>query len=298
MDCHAMKISTHQLEAFTLAARTRSFSEAARILGVTQSAITQHVANLERLIGAQLFVRRREGLELTKPAQELFALSDRLRTIEQVIAEKIESYGTLATGHLQIIANAPRPSLPLIAQYRQVYPNVGLSFGLCSWTSALEKIKKREVDIAVITHPEGVEGMFTLELARTKYLAHMHKSHPLASKKEICLADLREETVILPEQGSLTQSVVAEHIKKANVKLDRAIEMATFPVIKEAILHNIGIGILLDDSFHPTQQLVKRPIKELDFVYRTYLVTQNDKKNLRFIRSFIEIAEQVIATAD
>ncbi|MEO1189541.1 MAG: LysR family transcriptional regulator, partial [Pseudomonadota bacterium] len=47
--------------AFARSARERSFSRAARSLGVTQSSVTQHVANLERQMGAQLFVRRRDG---------------------------------------------------------------------------------------------------------------------------------------------------------------------------------------------------------------------------------------------
>ena len=84
-----MKTNPYQISAFTHAAREGSFTRAAENLGVTQSSITQHVAKLERTMGTQLFVRRRDGLELTRAGHELFAVSDRLRTLEQLIEEKV-----------------------------------------------------------------------------------------------------------------------------------------------------------------------------------------------------------------
>lgn len=286
-----MKISPQQIEAFTYAARERSFSRAAEALGVTQSAVTQHVSKLERAMGAQLFVRRRSGLELTKPAQELFALSDRLCTIEQLIAERLESYGALGTGHLQVIANAPCPAMPLIAAYRQRYPDVDIDFGLYSWTLAMCKVRDRETDIGIITEPDHVDGMFSLELEQTRYMAYMRADHPLAKRKTISLKQLVNESVIVPEAGSLTLRVVQERTAELGIKLRRMMSMRTFPVVKEAVLHGIGVGILLDASFYPSRNLVMRPIKEIDEVFRTYLVAPADKSDLRFVRSFIEIAE-------
>jgi len=104
-----MRPSPYQIAAFTHAARERSFSRAATVLGVTQSSITQHVANLEKVMGVQLFVRRREGLELTRAARELFEISDRLRTLEQLIAEKIDDYGEVST---VICASSPTCRAP------------------------------------------------------------------------------------------------------------------------------------------------------------------------------------------
>ena len=285
-----MKTSPQQIEAFTYAARERSFSRAAETLGVTQSAITQHVSKLERSMGVQLFVRKRSGLELTQPAKELFALSDRMCTIEQLISERLESYGALSTGHLQIIANAPRPALPLIAAYRKHYPDVNVEFGLFSWTIAMNMVRERAIDIAIITEPDHVDGMFSQELEQTHYKAYMRQEHPLAKRRSVSLRSLVDEAVIVPEAGSLTQRIVNERAAELGIKLNRLMAMRTFPVVKEAVLHGIGVGILLDASFFPSRQLVLRPIKEINEVYRTFLVAPADKSNLRFVRSFIEIA--------
>lgn len=286
-----MRISPQQIEAFTYTARERSFSRAAEALGVTQSAVTQHVSKLERSMGVQLFVRKRSGLELTRPAKELFVLSERMCTIEQLIAECLEAYGALSTGHLKIIANAPRPALPLIAAYRERYPDINVEFGLYSWTLAMNMVRERTIDIAIITEPDEVEGMFSKELTSTRYMAHMRHDHALAKRRSISLHHLINEPVIIPESGSLTERVVREHTAAAGIELKRLMTMVTFPVVKEAVMHGIGTGILLDESFYPSSELVTRPIKEIDRVFRTYLVAPADKSDLHFVRSFIEIAQ-------
>jgi DNA-binding transcriptional LysR family regulator len=285
-----MKISVHQIEAFTYAARTKSFSEAARELGVTQSAITQHIANLERLMGSQLFVRRREGLELTRPGTELYDLSDQLCTIEQLIGEKIEAYGALTTGHLDIFANAPRPAMPVIARYSELYPDVGITFALGSWTVGMSKLKHREIDIAVITEPDIRPGLYARQLTESKFVACMRTDHPLTTRKRLKLKDLKDQVVVLPERGSLTQKVVQKRLLECGLSFHRQVEMTTYPVVKEAILHGIGVGIMLDDSFHPSSSLEVRPIDELDDSFATYLVTPQEKSSLRFVRSFIDLA--------
>ena len=285
-----MKLSSQQISAFTYAAREKSFSKAARSLGVTQSAITQHVSNLERLMGAQLFVRRRDGLELTRPAKELFALSDRMCTMEQQIAEKVETYNSLTAGHLQIIANAPCPSLPVIARYREQHPTVRISFTLCSWTRAMSMLKAREIDVAVVTEPERIDGLFFMELERTRYLAYLPSNHRLAKRRSISLADLADEAVVLPEDGSLTQKLITERAKLHETPLNRIVQMTTFPVVREAVLHGIGIGIMLEGSCFPSHDVTARPVREIPETFGTYLVTTVDKSQLRLVRSFIDVA--------
>jgi LysR family transcriptional regulator, low CO2-responsive transcriptional regulator len=285
-----MKVSTHLLSAFAEVFRQRSISRAAGVLGVTQSAVTQSLAKLERQMGTRLFVRNRSGLEPTKPAFELFALADRLQIIEQLVTEKVGAYGALASGHLSIIANAPRPAMPLIAEFTSRYPGVRISFTLVSWTVALQKLMAREVDIAIVTEPGDVAGLYKLELESGSFIALLREDHSLAGRSELCLADLVEVPVVLPEEGSLTQRVVFDGMRAAGVQFKRLVEMTTYPVVKEAVMHGIGVGIMLQGSVLLSPDIVERPIADLDQRFRTFLVTSDDKQDLRFVRAFVEVA--------
>lgn len=289
-----MKPSPYQIAAFTQAARVRSFSKAAAVMGVTQSSVTQHVAKLERIMGTQLFVRRREGLELTPAARELFAISDRLRTLEQLIEEKVEDYGELSAGHLRIIANAPRPAMPVIARYAALYPQVEIAFTLVSWDLAMRQLRERDVDIAIIVEPEAIDGLSVRDIARTRYKAYVHRDHHLAGRDSLSLAALTEEVVVLPEDGSLTQRIVAAKTAALGITLSRVIKTTTFPMVKEAVLHRVGVGLMLEDGQFPSARLVALEVREMRDSYRTCLVTPADKRDLRVVKSFCEVAADAL----
>lgn len=284
------KATPAQITAFTHVAREKSFTKAAAILGVTQSSVTQHIANLENLIGTQLFLRRREGLEMTAPARELFDLSDRLRTIEQRIEERIGDYSSIKSGYLRIIANAPRPALPAIARYGELYPNVRIEFALVSWKKAMKQLKDREVDIAVIVMPDANTDLYVHFLEKTCYRAFMRKDHPLADHDRVSLKELQNETVIVPEDGSLTQILLHQKSMKLGYSFPRLIKTATFPVVKEAVLHGVGIGLMLSEGQYPSTSLRALPILEFEESFDTCLVTSRDKKDLRMVKSFIDVA--------
>ncbi len=290
----ATKPSPHQLAAFTVAARERSFSRAAAALGVSQPSVTQHVAKLESLMGTRLFVRRREGLELTGAGRELFEMSDRLRTLEEIVVEKVARYGTLDAGQLTVIANAPRPTMPILARYTRRYPKVQIEFGLHRWDEAMRRLGEREADLAVVAEPTLGPQVHARPLETTRYLAVMRRDHPLAERETVALAEIARQPVILPEDGSLTQRVVRQKLGRQGLAFSQVVKTWTFPVVKEAILHGIGVGILLENSLFPSRHLVEIPIREMPEPYRNFLVTPVDKRELRLVKSFFEVAFETL----
>ena len=236
------KPSPYQIAAFAHAARTKSFSAAARAMGVTQSSVTQHVAKLEQLMGQQLFIRRRSGLEMTRAARELFEIADRWQTLDQLVQERVAEYHALGSGQLTIIANAPRPAMPVIAEFIRTYPHIRVKFSLHNWTTAMKQLRDREVDVAIVTEPEIDKGLYAREFGVTRYAAHVHRDHPLAQADQISLTDLRAETIVLPEDGSLTMRVFQRKIGALGLEFPRMIQMTSFPMVKEAVLHGLGVA--------------------------------------------------------
>jgi DNA-binding transcriptional LysR family regulator len=289
-----MRANPYQISAFTHSAREGSFTRAAERLGVTQSSVTQHVANLERTMGTKLFVRRRDGLELTRAGRELFAVSDRLRTLEQLIEEKVANYSEIAAGHLSVVANAPRPAMPAIARYTALFPRVQIEFTLVSWTLAMQRLHERAVDIAIVTEPVIDDSLYSLPLARTRYRAYVCRGHPFARRKKLSLRDLVNEAVIVPEDGSLTQRLLHQRCSELGITLTRLVKTTTFPVVKEAVQHGIGVGLLLDDSMSASSELIGIEISDMSETYANYLLAPVDKRELRFVRSFIEVAREVL----
>ncbi|MEL6337794.1 MAG: LysR family transcriptional regulator [Pseudomonadota bacterium] len=284
-----MKPSPHQITAFTEAARQRSFSAAARVLGVTQSSITQHVAKLERQVGTPLFIRQRDGLVLTRTGRSLFGLTDQMRSLEEAVQERLTEFGTLSAGSLRIIGNAPRPALDYITAFLKVHPGIEINLRLATWEQVVESLNARDCDLAFLTDPPANHGLTSRLIGHVGYRAYARGEDPLAALEEVRLADLADRTLVVPEDGSLTQRIVRQAFAGAGMPLPRLLKAGTFPLVKETVLHGAGIGIMLDASVHDDPRLVARPIRGMARRHAIHLVTQPDRRDLRLIARFYEV---------
>ena len=279
----------YQFKAFSKVVREGSFSAAARVMGVSQSAVTQHVANLEKTVGVRLLIRARDGVQLTSTGQEFFDLADRFAVLDAVIDEKLRGYSEFSEGHLRIIANAPQPALRLISKYAALYPDVNIDFALCDWTRAMELLQNQQTDIAIVTDPSKQDDWHYVPICRARYVLYLRKDHPLASRNAVCLNDLMPETLLLPETGSLTQRIVTGALKSNGLTIRRIVKVTSFPVMKEAILEGLGVGIFLENSAQKETKLREVRIEELTREHETSLVVPNYKLDLRLTQSFLRI---------
>ncbi|MGP1254639.1 MAG: LysR family transcriptional regulator [Kiloniellales bacterium] len=282
-----MRVNPHQFKAFAHVVREGSISSAARKLGVSQSAVTQHVSKLESAVGARLFVRGRDGIVLTRAGQEFFELADRYVTLETMIDEKLQGYADLNHGQLKIIANAPQPALRLIARYSAQFPEVEVDLTLFDWTTAMNLLQTRQVDIAIVTDPTRKDEWYRRKITDARYVLYARSDHPLASQRTVSLAEVAQEVVLLPEQGSLTHRIVSKALKQRGLSLRRLVRTTTFPVMKEAILQGVGIGVFLENSAVEEKRLVELPIIDLPESYETCLIVPKYKLDLRLIQSFV-----------
>lgn len=287
-----MRPNHHQFIAFAYVVREGSFSTAATRLGVTQSTITQHVANLEKRVGAQLLLRSRDGVALTRTGQEFYDLADRLVTLDTAISERVEGFGAMEKGHIQIIANAPLPALRIIGRFRRAYPDVTLEFALHDWTTATRILRERRADVGLITDPPASDDWDHIPLQKSHYVAYVLPSSDTARAGAIPFGKLAQDTVILPEHGSLTERVIRNAQKRLGVHFPRTIRMASFPLMCEAVLQGAGTAIFLSNSGLIARGLVEVPIVELSQHHETAIVAPKDRARLRLVDAFITLAAQ------
>ncbi|MFY0618968.1 LysR family transcriptional regulator [Shimia sp.] len=285
-----MRANHHRFVAFAHVVREGSFSAAAICLGVTQSAVTQHVAKLEKQVGSQLLLRSRDGVTLTRTGRELYDLADRMVTLDATITERLKGFEAMERGHIRIIANAPLPALRAVSQFRQTYPEVEIEFALYDWTTATQLLRERRADVGLITDPPDVDDWERLTIQKSRYVAYVLPSSPLANRKHLHFSELAKETIILPENGSLTERVVRETQAAYGIQFRRSIKMTTFPLMCEAVLQGAGIAIFLSNSGLISRGLVEIPVAELSQEHETAVVAPKDRARLRLAKAFIEIA--------
>lgn len=287
-----MRPNHHQFIAFAYVVREGSFSAAAKRLGVTQSTITQHVAKLEKQVGAPLLLRTRDGITLTHTGKELYDLADRLVALDAAIEERVEGFAAMDRGHLQIIANAPLPALRIIGLFSRTYPDVTIEFALHDWTTATRILRDRRADVGLITDPPDLDEWERVPIQRTNYVAYALPGSAMANMSVITLSELAKGTVILPERGSLTERILSKAQKDYAVHFSRSIRMASFPLMCEAVLQGAGTAVFLKNSGLVAQGLVEIPIAELQKYHETAAVVPKDRAHLRLVEAFIDLAVQ------
>lgn len=285
-----MRPNHHQFEAFAYVVREGSFSAAAHRLGVTQSTITQHIAKLENSVGTLLLLRGRDGVQLTPAGQDFYDLADRMVALDSEVSERLEGFNAMKEGRLKIIGNAPQPALKIIARFRRRFPDIRVDFGLHDWTTATSMIRDRLADVGLVTDAPEHDTWDRIHIERARYVLYCSAKHPMAQLSEVSLTDLAEETLIVPEKGSLTRRLLEQCCRQHDITLSRIVTMTTFPLMCEAVLQGIGIALFLRNSSLIRDNIAEVAIREMPDAQDTYLIATKDRTRLKLVAEFINAA--------
>lgn len=187
-------IDPNRLRVFRSVLASGSVGAAADNLGMSSSAVSQHLSALQRDTGLTLFQREGRGLVPTPAAMTLRDESDALMTalgrLDSVVADLREGRsGRLTIGYFP---SAGAEWMPTLARrLTREFPELTLDF-------ALNDLRGRrfDPDLNVVVDPPGTAaptGYRRSDLAADPYVALLHRDHPLTAQESVHLADLREE---------------------------------------------------------------------------------------------------------
>lgn len=234
---------THdQLTAFVAVARCGSFTQAARQLHKSQSAVSKLVGNLESDVGLGLFDRDHYRATLTSAGQ-LF-LDKASHVIEEV--RRLESFGReLADKRepkIRLAADAITPLPPVLRAVRQIqrrFPEVRFEFTTEILGGAIEAIEDDRVDIAIAVADEPGQALETSNFAEIAIAAIVHSQHPLAEVRGL----IPERLLLSYPQVVLSDSAQRRYGPNINVR-DGGIRwgVGDLHAKKELLLAGMGWG--------------------------------------------------------
>src|SRR3954462_15564694 len=190
-------------------AQQGSFSAAAEAMSFTQSAVSQHVAALERETGARLVDRGPRGGRLTDAGRALVPPPDAIIARIDDAEEELAAIAGLREGRLRLASfqSAGATLVPrAVAAFRERHPAVELAMIEAEPEDAVEHLNSGDIDLALVYDypalPSTLNDEFELtHLLEDPYDAILAKGHPLAERKVLRLADLAEEPWIASSYG-------------------------------------------------------------------------------------------------
>jgi DNA-binding transcriptional LysR family regulator len=241
-----------QLEIFVKVAELKSFSKAALALRLTQPTISEHIRTLEQELGVRLLDRLGRGAEATRAGQLLLSHATRMLQLQRETLQAMDSFQGRLAGDLHVAASTIPGEyvLPaLIGRFKEKFPDIVVSLLIGDTRAAVDWVIDGRAEVAVVGAKLAHRAIEYRELMPDELVVVVAVPvvHPWHGKKEIALADLRAEPMLLREQGSGTRAAFESALAQAGQDLSafRVVgEMGSTQAIKQAVKAGVGVSIL------------------------------------------------------
>lgn len=193
-----------QLKYFVKVTETHSFSEAAKILCVTQSTLSQQIRQLECELGAPLFIRSSHGVSMTETGAAMLPYARQTIGSAELCLTRVADIRDMSVGTLDIgVTYSFSPILTeTLITFRRKFPDIKLNICYRPMAELMDMLRDREVDFVLAFRPtRPIEGVESHILFQNYLAAIVREDHPLASCDSITLAELSRYDLALPAKG-------------------------------------------------------------------------------------------------
>lgn len=264
-----MRFKLRQMEVFRAVMLTGSINAAAKMLYVSQPAVSKLVSHTETTLGLRLFERTKGRLIPTAEAQALF------REVEQVYqsALRVDEFArALALGPASLLRISCSPSLgltivaPAIVELKRSMPKLRIDWHTTLMSDMPLEVLSKAVDIAVTSMPIEHEHLEVVPFMRGRMVCVLPANHPLAAKERIALADLKSEPMILFRRDIPFGTVIVRACQQAEVELTSVVDVTRADQALALVQSGLGLTIVDEFAAGSSDCAVRPLVEELEMI--------------------------------
>lgn len=243
-----------QIETFKIfcdLVETASFSRAATLNSITQSAVSQQIRALERRFHVSLIERGKKNFSVTQEGraflqaskeilQTFEGLGDRIRELQHVVAGDLR----LATVHSIGLHELP----PFLKKFRTLYPEVNVKVDYRRSIQVYNEVLEGDADLGLVAFPAKRKGLVVEDFWRDKLVLICHPDHALAERSRVQVRDLEGEKFISFEPDLPTRKVIDRMLREQGVEIQHVMEFDNIETVKRAVEIENGISIVPETS--------------------------------------------------
>jgi DNA-binding transcriptional LysR family regulator len=238
------------LGTFVKAAELQSFTATAAELGVTQTAVSQRIAALERELRISLFDRRAGRIALTEAGERLYKYARRILDLHEEARTGLGGFHPSVSGDLPIAASSVPAEcyLPaLLSAFRETYPDVHVRATVSDSDSVMKEVVKGRATLGLVGKKTEKAALEFRPIGTDTLVLIVPSEHPLAGRKSISIKTLAEESLIIREPGSGSRCALKKSLERAGSSLaamNITLEMGSTAVIKDAVRRGLGVSFV------------------------------------------------------
>ena len=278
----------------------KSFSHAAERLGVTQPAVSLQVRSLEKRLGTRLLDRSGRRVEPTEAGQRLYRLAQRMLTLEDQLLEEVSSADAVGVlrGELALGASTgPGGTVVpvLLGEFQREHPELSVALSISDTNRVIEQVAERELELGIVGASPRHRGVVFEPFFRDEVILVVPPGHRFAGK-EISLADLRGEPLILMQEGAGVRQVIEHELRNGPVRLrdlDVHLELGLQESVKSAVAAGFGVTFISRSGVEAELSagtIASARVKGLEPAREISLVRPAGRSPTRAAEAFIEFA--------
>lgn len=260
------------LKIFCDSADLRSFSKTAEKHLLSQSAISQQLAQLELAYNCQLLDRKKRPLELTTAGQLFYqAARDILDRYEQLKTE-LNALKSSAGGRINVgaIFSIGMHTLPdYIKKFLVSYPKVNVHIEYLSNDKIYELVLTGEVDIGLVAVPKRDKRLDVYDFESEPLVLACSPKHTLSRESQVDIHRLQFEKFIAFEKNTPTRAWIDGILERYNVVVRPVMEFDNIETVKRAVEINAGVSILPQTAI--LQEVNSGTIKAIPFLNENFV---------------------------
>ena len=273
----------------------KSLSRAAQVNGISQSAATQHIQDLEKRLGAELFDRSTRPLGLTA-AGKLYAdlCRDVLRREEEFTASLDEIKGS-AEGTVRI-ASIYSVGLSEMSRLREefalVCPGGNIHVELLRPDKVYEAVLEDQADLGFISYPEHRRELTAIPWRDERMTVATYPSHPFADRQMLQPKDLDGQAFIAFDEEVIIRRELDRFFRENGVEISISMQLDNIQSIKEAVALGSGISILPERTMQAEieqKRLVSIPLHAPELRRPIAIIHRRKKKLSRAAQEFLRL---------
>jgi DNA-binding transcriptional LysR family regulator len=235
------------LKVFCDLVETESFTKAAQINEVTQSAVSQQISSLEKFFKALLIERSKKKFRLTREGQVLYEYSKQIIQTYDSLRHKVEEIKDIVSGSIRVttIYSIGLHDLPpYIKKFLRAHPTVNISVEYRRASQVYEDVLSNLTDLGLVAYPNKDHRIESLPLRRDLLVLICHPQHPFAKQKTVRLAALSGQKFIGFEPDIPTRKAIDKILKDRDISVNHVMEFDNIETVKRAVEIDAGISIV------------------------------------------------------
>jgi LysR family transcriptional regulator, hydrogen peroxide-inducible genes activator len=261
-----MELKLKDLRYLVAVADERHFGRAAARCFVSQPTLSAQLKKLEQALGVQLIERAPHNVTLTAAGEEIVARARRiLEASDEVVAvarsQRDPLAGRLRVGLLPTIGPYLLPQLAPVIRKR--LPRLQLRLYEYRTAPMLERLHAGELDVGILALPVELGGLEARELYREAFLVALPERHPLAAREALRVADLKDETLLLLEDGHCLRDQALEVCSRVGLRDQQDFRATSLETLRQMVATGAGITLLPElagrGAYRSARGVVLRP---------------------------------------